>query len=133
MPNQAQNPNDKKIYDLEERTAKFGEDIIEFVKSFPDTPINRPLISQIVRSGTSVGANYMEADGAESKKDFIHKLGICRKESKETKYWLRITGTTVEELKAEARILWKEAQELNLIFSASILTAKNGKETANDT
>jgi four helix bundle protein len=66
MSNQAPNLNDKKRYDLEERTAKFGEDIIEFAKSLENTEINRPLLYQIVRSGTSIGANYMEADGAES-------------------------------------------------------------------
>ena len=70
MSNQTQNPNDKKKYDLEERTAQFSKAIIELVKTFPRDPINSPLISQIVRAGTSVGADYVEADGAESKKDF---------------------------------------------------------------
>jgi len=88
MSNQAQKPNDKKEYDLEERTAGFGEAIIEFVKTLSRDPINDPLIRQVVRSGTSIGANYMEADGAESKKDFQHKISICKKESKETKHWL---------------------------------------------
>jgi len=76
MSNEVQNLNDKKKYDLGERTAQFGEAIIELVKTFPQGPINSPLISQIVRAGTSVGANYMEADGAESKKDFQHKISI---------------------------------------------------------
>jgi four helix bundle protein len=71
MSNQAQNPNGTKKYDLEERTAQFGEVIIELVKTFPRDPVNSPLISQIVRAGTSVGANYVEADGAESKKKQI--------------------------------------------------------------
>ena len=90
MPNQARNPNDKKKYDLEQRTAQFGEAIIELVKTFPKDPINNTLISQIVRAGTSIGANYMEADGAESRKDFQHKISICKKEAKETKHWLRM-------------------------------------------
>jgi len=64
MSNQAQNSNDKKKYDPEERTAQFGEAIIEPVKTFPKDPINSPLVSRIVRAGTSIGANYMEADGA---------------------------------------------------------------------
>ena len=72
MTNKVQNPNKKK-YDLEERTAKFGEKVIDFVKSLPSNPVNNPLISQFIRSATSVGANYMEADGAESKSDFVHK------------------------------------------------------------
>ena len=80
----------KRKYDLSERTAKFGEDIIEFASSLPDTPVSRPLTSQIVRSGTSIGANYMEADAAESKKDFQHKIALCKKESKETMHWLRM-------------------------------------------
>jgi four helix bundle protein len=81
--------NDK-IFALEERTARFGEMIIDFVKTLPRNIINDELIRQLVRSGTSIGANYMEADGAESKKDFRHKIAICRKESKETKHWLRM-------------------------------------------
>jgi four helix bundle protein len=68
MTNKCPNPNVNKKYDLEERTALFGENIIAFVKTIPQTVINKSLISQIVRSGTSVGANYMEADAAESKK-----------------------------------------------------------------
>jgi len=68
MPNQAQRPNDKKKYDLEERTAQFGEAIIQLVKTFPQDAVNKPLITQIVRAGTSIGANYVEADGAESRR-----------------------------------------------------------------
>ncbi len=124
MSNQAQNPNDKKKYDLEERTAKFGEDIIKFACALSATPVNRPLISQIVRSGTSVGANYMEADGAESKKDFHHKIGICKKESKETMHWFRMIAMANPTKKDECRNLWKEAHELSLIFSAIIRKKK---------
>ncbi|MBI5892607.1 MAG: four helix bundle protein [Deltaproteobacteria bacterium] len=110
----------KTKYDLEDRTAKFGEDIIEFAKKIPKTTITVPLISQLVKAGTSVGANYCEADCAESKKDFEHKLGICKKESKETKHWLRMISVSVPELKDDARILWREANELNLIFSSIV-------------
>lgn len=115
MPNN-QNPK----YDLEERTAKFGKDIIDFSKTIPRTPITIPLISQLVRAGTSIGSNYCEADCAESRKDFEHKLGICKKESKETKHWLRMIARAVPELKDETKIHWKEANELNLIFAAII-------------
>ena len=111
--------NDRKtIYDLEERTAVFGEDIIKFAKTIPENTITRPLITQLVKSGTSVGANYCEADDAESKKDFSHKIGICKKESRETKHWLRMIVVAVTNIKSEARILWQEAKELNLIFNA---------------
>jgi four helix bundle protein len=121
--NEAQIPN-VKIYDLEERTAKFGEEIIEFAKSLERNEINRPLISQLVSSGTSVGANYMEADGAESKKDFRHKIGICKKESKETRHWLRMIGKANPQKNLECRRLSQEAQELTLIFSSIILSCQ---------
>ena len=128
------NPNDEKMsntqtskpkYDLEERTAKFGEEIIKFAQKIPKNPITLPIINQIIRAGTSVGANYLEADDAESKKDFVHKISISKKESRETKHWLRMTVIAVPELKDEARKLWREAQELNLIF-ATIIRKKKG-------
>ena len=107
----------KRRYDLEERTAKFGEAIIAYARKLPIDAVVAPLISQIVRSGTSVGANYCEADDAGSKKDFRHKIGICRKESRETKHWLRMIATAAPEKKAEARTLWHEASQLHLIFA----------------
>jgi four helix bundle protein len=108
-----------KKYDLEERTAKFGEDVIRFAKKTKETSVTKPLIIQLVKSGTSVGANYCEADDAESKKDFKHKIGICKKEARETKHWLRMIVVAVPECKAEARVLWQqEARELNLIFNS---------------
>ena len=109
---------EKSKYDLEERTAIFGENIVKFCKKIPRNAITLPIINQLVKSGTSVGANYCEADDAESKMDFKHKIGICKKEARETKYWLRIIVVEVEELKDEARILWQEAKELHLIFNA---------------
>lgn len=115
--------NEKK-YDLEERTAKFGERIIDFVKTLPRNPINNELISQIVRSGTSIGANYMEADGAESKKDFRHKIALCKKESKETKHWLRMIASANPDKKTECKKLWSEAHEWTLIFSSIIAPKK---------
>ncbi len=103
-------------YDLEERTAVFGEKAIKFTKRIPKTAENFNLINQLSRSATSIGANYCEATEAESKKDFSHKISISKKESKETKYWLRMVVTSEPELKDQARELWKEAHELNLIF-----------------
>ncbi|PIU46962.1 four helix bundle protein [bacterium (Candidatus Gribaldobacteria) CG07_land_8_20_14_0_80_33_18] len=123
MTNQVQNPNDKK-YDLEERTAKFGEEIIEFAKNLPDTLINRPIINQMVRAGTSIGANYMEADAAESNKDFQHKIGICKKEAKETLHWVRMIAKANPNKSEKCRKLWKEAHELVLIFSSIIRKKK---------
>lgn len=112
-------------YDLEERTAKFGEEIIKFVKIIHPNEMTRPLISQLIRAATSVGANYCEADCAESRKDFEHKLGICRKESKETKHWLRMMAVATPELKDDIRSFWQEANELNLIFSAIIRKSRS--------
>lgn len=104
-------------YDLEERVAKFGENIITFVSGLPKNEINRPLVSQLVRSATSIGANYMEANEASSKKDFKSKISICRKEANETKHWLRMLAHANSAQKATCKNLWKEAHELTLIFS----------------
>jgi len=108
-----------RAYNLVERTAQFGERVIRFCKRVPRSPVNTPLISQLVRSGTSVGANYCEADDAVSKKDFKNKIGTCRKEAKETKHWLRMVACAEESLKPEAREVWREARELHLIFCAT--------------
>ncbi len=107
-----------KRFDLEERTAKFGENIIKFVRDLPKNETTRPLITQLVKCATSIGANYCEADDAESRKDFKHKIGICKKESREAKHFLRMIATAVPERKEKARELWKEARELNLILNA---------------
>ena len=117
--------SEKKIqYDLEERTAKFGLAAIKFVKLINENSITKPLITQFIRSATSVGANYCEADDAESKKDFIHKIGICKKEARETKHWLRMIVEAQSDLKEQAKSLWQEAKELNLIFNAIIHSSK---------
>jgi four helix bundle protein len=109
-------------YDLEERTGRFGETVIEFCLSLPAGAVTSPIISQLVRSGTSIGANYCEADEAESKRDFRHKAAICRKEAKETKYWLRMIAKAAPAYKSAARALWRETRELHLIFCAIIRT-----------
>jgi four helix bundle protein len=113
-----------KIYDLEERTARLGENVIEFVKEMPKNIVNSTLASQLLRSATSVGANYCEADCAESKNDFEHKIGICKKEAKEARYWLRMVMTATPELKDKAEALRKEANELQLIFIAIVKKSK---------
>jgi len=110
-------PNDKH-YDLEERTAKFGEDIIKFAQKTPKRLETIPLISQLVRAATSIGANYCEADDASSKKDFHHKISICKKESRESKHWLRMVAVAEPSLKTDTKTLWQEAKELHLIFAA---------------
>jgi|SRR3989344_1667750 len=108
--------NAKGVYDLEERTAIFGEDIILLCRSIHQDAITRPLIGQIIRSGTSIGANYMEANGASSRKDFRNKIFICKKESQETKHWLRMLVKATPEKEEEIGKLRREAHELTLIF-----------------
>jgi len=104
------------VYDLEERTAQFGEAVISFAKKVPQNPVNNRLIDQLVGGAPSVGANYCEADDGVSKKDFKNKIGTCRKEARETKFFLRMVASSEPELKTAARVLWQEAKELHLIF-----------------
>lgn len=114
-----QNENSSlKKFDLEERTAKFGEVVIVFCKTIKIDDITRPLVNQLIRSATSVGANYMEANGADSKPDFRSKVSICKKEAKETMHWLRMISTATPDKATEARKLWQESRELSLIFGA---------------
>jgi four helix bundle protein len=107
----------ERIYDLEERTAQFGEAIIDFARRIPQNAVTNRIISQLVAAGTSVGANYVEADDAVSKKEFLKNIGTCKKEARETKHHLRMIVRAVPELKPAARKLWQEAKELHLIFS----------------
>ena len=107
----------KPVYDLEERTARFGEMIIDFAKTIPQNPVTNRIIGQLIGAGTSVGANYVEADDAVSKKEFLKSIGTCRKEARETKHFLRMAVRAVPELKPQARTIWTEARELHLIFS----------------
>jgi four helix bundle protein len=110
-------PETKRVYDLEERTALFGEAIIDFARTIPQDAVTNRIIRQLVAAATSVGANYVEADDAVSKKEFLKSIGTCRKEARETKHFLRMVVRAVPELKPQARMLWLEAKELHLIFS----------------
>lgn len=104
--------------DLVERVAVFGETIVRFARRIPRGPATNRLIDQLVGAGTSLGANYLEARDAVSRKDFKNKVGISRKESKETMFFLRMVAAADETLDEEARQLWREARELNRIFGA---------------
>lgn len=105
------------VYDLGERTERFGEQIVRFAKQIPRDPANDRLIGQLVGAGTSVGANYCEADDGVSRADFKHRIGQCRKEARETKFFLRMVAVAEPRLKDQARTLWIEAHSLHLIFS----------------
>jgi four helix bundle protein len=117
-------PEGKRVYDLEERTARFGEAVINFAKTIPQNPVTNRIISQLVGAATSVGANYVEADDAVSKKEFLKNIGTCRKEARETKHFLRMTVSAAPDLKPQARCLWQEARELHLIFCKIMRSGK---------
>ena len=109
--------NNSKPFDLDERTSLFGEAVIDFAKKIPISPVTSRLIPQLVAAGTSIGANYGEADDAVSKKDFRHKISISKREARETKFFIRMIVRAVPELKDDAKPLWQEAKELHLIFA----------------
>ena len=118
----------KNKYDLEERTAKFGERILDLCKTIQQDTLSRPILDQLARSATSIGANYMEANGASSKKDFRSKIFICKKEAQETKHWLRMLARILPEKYENLdglRRLWQEAQELTMIFYKVTVSLKN--------
>jgi four helix bundle protein len=117
-------------FDLEERTSRFGQDTIAFLSKIQRTPVTMPLITQLIRSATSIGANYFEANNAFSRADFKHKIGICRKEARESVYWLNMFLSIDNCNKSLARDLAKEAHELNLIFN-SIATKINLNDKIN--
>jgi four helix bundle protein len=108
---------EKPRYDLAERTAKLGEMVIRYARTIQLDPVTSPLVRQVVRSATSVGANYCEADEAGSKKEFKYRISVCNRELRETKHWLRMLAVAAPSHTEEARHVWKEAHELNLIFS----------------
>jgi len=111
-------------YDLEERTARFGECIIDFCRRIPAGPHTNRIIDQLTGCGTSVGGNYCEADDAVSKKEFIKIIGTCRKEARESKFFIRMNVRACPQLRDDARALWLEANELHLIFSKIRRTAQ---------
>ena len=118
-------PPESKRYDLEERTARFGECVIAFARKIPQDSVKNRIISQLIAAATSVGANYVEADDAVSKKEFLKSIGTCKKEARETKHFLRMIVSAVPGLKPDARKLWLEARELHLIFAKIWRSGKN--------
>jgi four helix bundle protein len=120
-----------RTYDLEERTARFSENIIIFIKNIRRDDINRNIISQLVKAVTSIGANYCEANASSSKRDFRNKIYICKKEANETKYWLRVLAKYHPEYKVKLRSFWSEAHELHLIFQKITNTLDKKKKFKN--
>ncbi len=108
-----------KTYDLEDRTLNFAKKVRTFVKKFPKTIANIEDGKQLIKASGSVGSNYIEANEALSKKDFIMRIKICRKESKESRYWLRLIDTYDElEQEGDRKDLENEAAELMNIFGS---------------
>jgi four helix bundle protein len=105
-------------FDLAERTARFGESVIELARSIHRDDVSGPIVRQLVRSATSVGANYTEADEAGSKKEFRYRISVCCREARETQYWLRMLASAAPGHKVQARSHWQEANELTRIFAA---------------
>ena len=114
-----------KQYDLEERTFQFARNVSLYIKKFSRTISNTEYGKQVIRASGSVGANYIEANEALSKKDFIMRIKICRKEAKESAYWLRlIIETNSEKYTEDGNKLSNEATELKKIFSAVLEKSK---------
>jgi four helix bundle protein len=113
----SQNSDGRPPFDLEERTALFGENIVKFSKRIPRDPTNNRLIDQLVGCATSVGANYCEANEGVSKKDFRNSIARCKKEVKETKLFLRLIAASEPSLADQARVLYREATELQRILA----------------
>lgn len=113
--------------ELEKRTIKFGKDIIHLCKEIKFNAVTSKIIDQLVRSGTSIGANYMEAVNASSRRDFQNKIFICKKESQETKYWLNMLLECEPDYSETISNLSKECHEFNLIFQKIVTTLKNNK------
>src|SRR4029077_6575995 len=105
-----------------------GEAVIDFARTIPQDPVTSRIISQLVGAATSVGANYVEADDAVSKKEFLKSMGTCKKEAREVKHFLRMAIRAAPELKRRGRELWREARELRLIFSKIWRSGKNENE-----
>ena len=115
-----ENQNSKR-YDLEDRTLRFAQRVREFVKKLPKTLANIEDSRQLVNASGSVGANYIEANEALSKKDFVMRIKICRKEAKESRYWLRLIDTGGKsKLEQERKELEDEASELTHIFGSIV-------------
>ena len=113
-----------KHYDLEERTFKFARNVILFTNLLPKTPANIEIIKQVIRSSGSIGANYIEANESLGKKDFAMRIRICRKEAKETIYWLRLGETNDDLLEIKRDLCVKEGTELMKIFGAILIKSE---------
>lgn len=119
--NKLQTSNSQKVpFDLEDRMAKFGEEIVTFCRGLNVDHVSRPIVTQLVRSATSIGANYCEANNASSKKDFRNKVYIAKKETQETKHWLRMLRPCYLNQEEKIQVFRQEAHELALILQSIV-------------
>lgn len=118
------NDQNSKTYDLEERTYKFAKSVAQLVKRLANELINIEYAKQLIRSSSSVGANYIEANESLGKKDFLMRIRICRKEAKESAFWIKLLNTTNTIESNNIKHLFQEAIELKKIFSAIIEKSK---------
>jgi four helix bundle protein len=117
---------DNKEQQFEKRLQNFSLEVIGLCKKIKEDTISRPIISQIIRSATSIGANYSEANNASSRSDFRNKIFICKKETQETKYWLKLTDSVSDD-SVKIDELWRECHEFSLIFQKIISTMAANK------
>ena len=116
-------------YDLEERTLRFGKRTVRLCKALPKNTVNRRLADQCIRSGTSLGANYREANETDTKRDFKNRIRVSKKEAKETVYWLELIIEANPELKDQILPLLEESKELMKILGSIYEKAKKSKNS----
>lgn len=122
-------PNFKQVpFDLEERMAEFGEEVVIFCRKLSVDHVTRPIVGQLVRSATGIGANYSEANNASSKRDFRNKTHIAKKEAQETKHWLRMLKPCYPGQEKQVRFFWQEAHEITLILQSIISKTRDKVE-----
>ena len=116
-------------YDLEERLIDFALRVAEVTESLPNSPLGKHIVGQLLRAGTAAAPNYAEAQGAESRRDFVHKMRIALKELRETKVWLKmIAKKPLIEPKSRLELIIQECDELTAIFVTSIKTAQENSK-----
>jgi four helix bundle protein len=117
-------PDFDRQHALEERLLRFASSVMDFAGAFARSPEAKPLVSQMVRSAASIGANYAEANASESRADFVHKCSIARKEAAETRYWLKLAAFRGLGERSSTAALLEESEQLVRIFGAIVSRSK---------
>jgi four helix bundle protein len=114
-----------KRYDLEERTLKYAKNVIDLVNVLPNSLANAEIIKQVIRSAGSIGANYIEANGALGKQDFVMRIRICCKEARESRFWLNLVTVNSDILEHKRQVLIQETDELAKILGSILEKTKS--------